>query len=393
MTFVELTAVPPAESSHRLQLQRNFADCRRLTLELVQGCDRDTLCTQSHPDFSPVGWHLGHIAFTESLWILEQLAGQRCRFPQYKKLFAADGLPKAERQNLPNLSELLAFLADVRAEVEQYLAIAPLSESERRLWHWLLQHESQHCETIAIVLAMHNRYTLPNASPPVAAAGDEVLIDGELTDEVLIPAGPCELGYNGIEAIDNETPAYTVELADFWIDRGLVTQADYRRFIDAGYDSPRWWTPEGWRWCQQSQVRQPLYWREDPQWDGVPVCGVSWYEADAYARFVHKRLPTEAEWEKAARVLLMQNSLSMQNSPGDSLGDRWQWTSTWFAPYPRFAAYPYPGYSQVYFDGAHRVLRGGSRATRPWALRPTFRNWYHPHMQQMFSGIRCARSA
>ena len=127
-------------------------------------------------------------------------------------------------------------------------------------------------------------------------------------------------------------------------------------------------------------TEHPLYWNADRSVDRSAVCGVSWYEADAYARFVGKRLPTESEWEKAA---LIQNML----------GEVWQWTSTWFAPYPDFESYPYPGYSQTYFDQAHRVLKGGSWATFPWAMRNAFRNWYYPHVREIFSGFRCVCSA
>jgi formylglycine-generating enzyme required for sulfatase activity len=172
------------------------------------------------------------------------------------------------------------------------------------------------------------------------------------------------------------------------------------------------------------QVTQPLYWKDELEWEHHPVQGVSWYEADGYARFVGKRLPTEMEWEKAASW----NQLTKQRQPYpwgkaepaghcnhhqaighttpvdaypegkssygcyDLLGNVWEWTDSWFDGYNGFTSYPYRGYSQVYFDENHRVLRGGSWATFQWGLRCAFRNWYHPHVREILAGFRCATS-
>ncbi|NEO26333.1 MAG: SUMF1/EgtB/PvdO family nonheme iron enzyme, partial [Kamptonema sp. SIO4C4] len=179
----------------------------------------------------------------------------------------------------------------------------------------------------------------------------------------------------------------------------------------------------GWHWLQENPVSQPLYWCDAPEWEEHPVCGVSWYEAEAYANFVGKRLPTEAEWEKAAcwhpeqgnnwlypwgnaapttqccnHNTMVGHTTPVNAYPGgqspsgcwDMLGNVWEWTNSWFAGYSGFQYFPYKGYSQVYFDGQHRVLRGGSWATRPWAIRSSFRNWYHPWVRQLFVGFRCA---
>ncbi|WP_254721666.1 DinB family protein [Kovacikia minuta] len=138
----------------RIQLRQWMQQCRQATLHLFVGVDYETLCHQAHPDFSPIGWHLGNIAYTESLWLLEKCAGQSPQFPQYRRLFAADGLPKAERVHLPSLPEIQEYLDAVRIQVFDYLEQAPLDQQER-LWRWLLQHESQHAETIALVLELH----------------------------------------------------------------------------------------------------------------------------------------------------------------------------------------------------------------------------------------------
>lgn len=398
--------------------------CRDSTLSLVQGLTETEFCQQAHTAFSPVGWHLGHIAFTESLWLLEQLQRSPCPYPQYQKLFAADGLPKAERENLPDLPTILAFMGDIRDRTLAYLEIAPLDQ-QLRLWRWLLQHESQHAETASYLLTLHRWPTTAATQPPDVFDSSPLPAWGPASTDgmVFIPGGDLRLGADTTEALDNERPSYIVHVEDFWIDQAPVTVADYAEFIAAGgYHNSQWWHPDGWLWRQRDQITQPLYWSTESTFASTPVCGVSWYEADAYACFVGKRLPTEAEWERAARWHPTQQTLQPMPWGNERLSDRhgnfgarhggvtpvgqfpdgrsatgcvdllgnvWEWTNTWFEGYPGFQAFPYHGYSQAYFDRAHRVLRGGSWATRPWALRPTFRNWYHPHVQQVFAGFRC----
>ncbi len=397
-----------------------FRECRAKTLALFEGIDEATFCRQVHPDFSPVGWHLGHIAYTESLWILERTAGWRCMFPQYRKLFAADGLSKSERVKLPALQEIYYYLNTVRDKVLHYLQVADL-ETEAPLWHFLLQHESQHSEIITFVLEMDKRNKRCGEFLPTWGVTQE---SASLENEMIeIPAGEFEMGSDLPEALDNERPVHRVYLEAYFIDRYPVTNAQYRVFIAAGgYKNPQWWSTAGWEWLQKEQVTQPLYWCDRPDFDRHPVCGVSWYEAEAYCRFAGKRLPTEAEWEKAAiwdtkancrRIYPWGNVQPKvefgnfdttigtttpvdaypegQSACGlyDCLGNVWEWTASWFDGYEGFRYYPYIGYSQVYFDNQHRVLKGGSWATRPWVLRGSFRNWYRPGVRQILAGFRC----
>jgi gamma-glutamyl hercynylcysteine S-oxide synthase len=403
--------------------------CRQTTLDLFTQVDYNTLSHQAHPDFSPIGWHLGHIAYTESLWILERLAGCAPQFPEYHQLFAADRLPKRDRVNLPTLDVIQAYLNQIRIQVFDYLQIAPL-HLQARLWLWLIQHECQHAETIAIVLALQNHpaqkpdfHTVPSPPNPDIALQSPSLFS---PDMVFIPPGDCELGNDQLDALDNERPAHRTTLDGYWIDRYPVTCGQYHAFMMAGgYQDPYWWSPEGWHWLQANPVDRPRYWVDHPDWQFHPVCGVNWYEADAYARFVNKRLPTEAEWEKAAswNESLQTRSLHPWQNPikatnyanlahhlkqttpvfaypagqsasgcFDLLGNVWEWTNSWFAGYKNFVHYPYPGYSQAYFDQQHRVLKGGSWATQPWAIRTPFRNWYYPHVREVFAGFRCAHS-
>ncbi|MBW4583222.1 MAG: SUMF1/EgtB/PvdO family nonheme iron enzyme [Tildeniella nuda ZEHNDER 1965/U140] len=434
--------------------------CRTATLALFQTVDYEAFCQQAHSDFSPIGWHLGHIAYTESLWLLEHFAGRSPQFPDYRRLFAADSLPKAERVYLPDLAEVQAYLSTVRAAVFVYLETAPLDEQER-LWRWLLQHESQHGETIALVLELIRRQEAESRGQETGGRRQEAegrrqkaggegggsqgrQKAGELKTQnskpllptphsplptppspmLCIPAGSFECGNDSIEALDNERPVHRVYLDTYWLDRTPVTCEEYAVFMAAGgYQDLRWWSAAGWEWLQAALVTEPLYWSDAPDRAYHPVCGVSWYEADAYARFVGKRLPTEAEWEKAAswHPIARQrqtypwgalepnandcngNHAVGQTTPVDAyptgvspsgcydlLGNVWEWTATWFDRYAGFEAYPYRGYSEAYFDGQHRVLKGGSWATQTSSMRCAFRNWYHPHVREILAGFRCA---
>lgn len=413
-------------NSCREAIRDAMTQCRYGTLALFEDIDETTFCRQAHSEFSPVGWHLGHIAFTEAYWILEHCAGGKPVFPDYHQLFAANGLPKKEREKLPSLVKICDYLDTVRTQVFTYLDTAPLDKQER-LWRWLIQHESQHSETIALVLQLQRwhlqeRYSEMWVKSPGEDLPSSLHPPGEM---VKIPAGEFERGNESIDAIDNERPRHWVYLDTYWIDRYPVTCSEYRVFIEAGgYQKDCWWSPQGWKWLQDNPVAQPLYWSDNPLWDNHPVCGVSWYEAEAYAQFVGKRLPTEAEWEKAASWegkvrrsrtypwgetepslhCCNHNNAVGQTTPVnaypagqstygcyDMLGNVWEWTASCFEAYEGFVSYPYRGYSQAYFDGQHRVLKGASWATRPWAMRSSFRNWYYPGIRQILAGFRCAR--
>ncbi len=407
------------KTEKRQQIKQWMQQCRASTLAIFEGIDYDTFCHQAHPDFSPIGWHLGHIAFTESLWLLERCAGMPSVFSQeYCRLYAADGLPKTERVKLPTLEQTCDYLDKVRTQVFEYLEIAPLTEQER-LWRFILQHESQHCETIILLLKL--QYTDAKYRKTKKEANYQLPITNYPMVE--IPAGEFEMGNDSIDALDNERPRHRVYLDTYYIDRYPVTCKQYREFMEAGgYQNSKWWSDKGWKWLQENRVTKPLYWVDNSDWENHPVCGVSWYEAEAYANFVGKRLPTEAEWEKAASwnpetgecstypwgetipdfQLCNNNHQIWQTTPVnaypaaksaggcyDMLGNVWEWTASWFDGYEGFVSYPYSGYSQSYFDAQHRVLKGGSWATRPWAMRCSFRNWYYPGVQEILAGFRC----
>ena len=397
-------------------ISQTLTQCRQQTLNLFIDVNRETFIQQSHPDFSPIGWHLGHIAFTEAYWILEYLAEYTALFPEYHKLFAADGLPKQERQNLPEFTKIKNYLDTVRNKVLHYLKTAPIDKQER-LWWWLIQHECQHQETISIVLQLH-KLNSNNFHPNQHSI--EVETPQSIPEMLHIKAGEFIMGNNSIKAQDNERPAHQKYLDSYYIDPYPVTCQKYQQFILAdGYKNPQYWSKEGWQWLQNNPLSQPLYWHNSLEFTNHPVCGVNYYEAEAYANFIGKRLPTEAEWEKAAQfkpevlknlneryinTLEKNNNQLFNTIPVDReienqsiwgchsmLGNVWEWTNSWFLGYEQFEYYLYPGYSQVYFDRQHKILKGGSWATLPWALRNSFRNWYHPWVRQIFAGFRCVQ--
>ncbi|MEG5035095.1 SUMF1/EgtB/PvdO family nonheme iron enzyme [Microcoleus sp. AT3-D2] len=428
--------------SCREAIYRDLQQCRRGTFKLFTDIDYDTFCRQAHPDFSPVGWHLGHIAYTEDLWLLQRCAGLKPVFPQYHQLFAADILPKKQRVFLPTLPEVELYLDAVRKKVLDYLEVAPINEQER-LWRFIIQHESQHCETVAFVLQMQRKKEEGSSATDLVTdltdfrdvrdrrkkKEGRLIADYQLpiTDSpaIEIPAGEFYMGSDAAEALDNERSRHLCYLEAYLIDRYPVTCCQYRDFMESGgYQNPDWWSADGWKWLQGEAVSQPLYWSENPAFSNHPVCGVSWYEAEAYCNFIGKRLPSEAEWEKAAtwdatnqtyRIYpwgeeqpngsLCNHGNNIANtSPVDAfpkgasaagcwdmLGNVWEWTASTFDAYPGFESSPYRGYSQVYFDGEHRVLKGGSWATFPQALRSSFRNWYYPGVRQIVAGFRCAK--
>lgn len=432
-------ANPPARPDRRL-LRAWFLEVRRQTLGLLaKVSDADFRC-QAHPDFSPVGWHLGHIGVTEAYWVLQQCEGRACLSETYERFFSPTGHPKTNRTKLPARSDILAYLATVRDNLLAVLDRTDFPQShpllqQGRIFRMLLQHEAQHQETMTLVLQL------------LAAGQDRPSQDGEpgwagggVFDEmVCVPAGPFLMGSNRLdETLDNERPQHKVDVGEFWMDRYPVTNAQFLGFVqDRGYHRRSWWSPEGWVWREKNAIEQPRYWHRQPGGDwaltglshtrplppDAPVMGVSWYEAEAYARALGKRLPTEAEWEKAASWdparghkraypwgverpdprrcnsdARQDGASPVQRHPAgasaygcmDMQGNMWEWTASWFQPYPGFCAYPYDGYSVPYFDHQHRVLRGGSWATRSHVLRPTFRNWYHPWVREIFAGFRCA---
>jgi iron(II)-dependent oxidoreductase len=263
----------------------------------------------------------------------------------------------------------------------------------------LVQHEHQHNETML--------QTLQLAEPGVYAPQRPAPAGEPARRTVSVEAGDCSIGFEGDGfAYDNERPRHRVELGAYRLDGAPVTNAQYREFVeDGGYSSRELWSEAGWEHRQSEGWERPLYWTADgrerrfdsiePLAGDLPVMHVSWFEADAYARWRGARLPTEAEWEQVAAEFEPErgqlDQLSFGPGPaGPFVGDCWEWTASEFTGYPGFEAYPYEEYSAIFFDAGYRVLRGASWASRPSVARPSFRNWDHPQRRQIFAGFRCA---
>ncbi|MBV9092716.1 MAG: ergothioneine biosynthesis protein EgtB [Streptosporangiaceae bacterium] len=432
----------------RERIAAELAGARQRTSVLTECVDEADLTAQHSPLMSPLVWDLAHVANQEEQWLLREVGGRDPMHPDMDPLYDAFEHPRAERPSLPLLppAEARAYGREVRGRVLDLLEVArldePLSFGSRLTgggfaFGMIAQHEAQHDETMLITHQIRKGHPVLTGPDPGPAPADA----SRLPREVLVPGGPFTMGTSAEPwALDNERPAHTVHVPSFLIDTTPVTCGAYAGFIaDGGYDDPRWWTEAGWQHRKRAGLSAPLYWRRDgAQWlrtvfgrtqpvrPEEPVLHVCWYEADAYARWAGRRLPTEAEWEKAARFdpatgtsrrypwgndepeprhanlgqALLRPAPAGSYPEGAApcgarqlLGDVWEWTSSDFLPYPGFTAWPYREYSEAFFGPEYKVLRGGSFAVSPVACRATFRNWDYPIRRQIFAGFRTARSA
>ena len=416
---------------------------RRRSLDLLAPLPDADLVRQHSPIMSPLVWDLAHVGNFEELWLLRAIAGTTPIDASLDDLYDAFRHPRPNRPTLPLLgpAETRRYIADVRGRALDALDGLAFDDGRPLLagafvYGMVVQHEHQHDETMLATLQLMDGegYRPVATSPPPGTPLPDA--------EVLVPGGPFVLGTDDERwAYDNERPAHVVDIAAFWIDVAPVTNRSYVSFVaDGGYDDRRWWSGDGWVWRRSTpDADRPQFWA--PQGTGSwarrrfgltedlpldePVQHVCWYEAEAYARWAGRRLPTEAEWEKAAswttgghkrrypwggdgaaadRANLGQRhfcpaavgAYPRGASPWgvqQMVGDVWEWTSSEFEAYPGFRTFPYREYSEVFFGSGYKVLRGGSWATHASAVRTTFRNWDHPVRRQIFAGFRCARDA
>lgn len=430
--------------SARDVIARDLTSARDRTLRLVDFDDTE-LARQYNPLMSPLVWDLAHIGQQEELWLLRG-GDQRnpgMLPPEIEDLYDAFEHSRASRVDLPLLSAADArrYLKMVRDKAFDSLDVLPDEQADDParggadpafVFGLVVSHENQHDETMLQALNLRSGAPLLSGSASLPAGRR-----GVAGTAVAVPAGPVVLGVDAVTepfSLDNERPAHTVELPGFRIGRVPVTNAEWRQFIDdGGYRRHEWWSPRGWEHRQQAGLVAPQFWNldgtrtrfghiEDIRGD-EPVQHVTYFEAEAYAAWAGARLPTEAEWEKACAWDPQASTrrrypwgsaeptAALANLGGDSLrpapvgaypagasaygaeqmlGDVWEWTSSPLRPWPGFTPMIYERYSQPFFDGDYRVLRGGSWAVAPSIVRPSFRNWDHPVRRQIFSGVRLA---
>jgi gamma-glutamyl hercynylcysteine S-oxide synthase len=420
----------------RVEIRAALERGREATSKLLEPVSDERLVSRVSPLQLPLVWELAQIAHFEELWLLRHLNGS----PPLEGHDAVHDALRCDGRNgeLPPLrpGDVRVYAEDVRERALHLVDHVDLDAPNALLrkgfvFGLVLQHELQHQETMlqTIQLDTGSEYPTRDEPPPDSAPSgpDEIHVDGSsfimgATDEPW--------------AYDNELVPHEVEVRPFFIDRAPVTNAQFVEFVaQKGYRTPKHWSAEGWAWREREDVTAPLYWelggdgwertrfgRREPLPLEEPVQHVSWYEAEAFARWAGKRLPTEAEWERAAawderrgrsrfpwgrEFMGYEANLGRQRfcpAPAGSYaggesptgcvqltGDVWEWTSSFFMPYPGFLSFPYPEYSEVYFGEQYRVLRGGSWATDPIAARTSFRNWELPERRHVFAGFRCAR--
>ncbi|MGO9322032.1 MAG: SUMF1/EgtB/PvdO family nonheme iron enzyme [Solirubrobacteraceae bacterium] len=353
---------------------------RERTLALVAGLDDEQLERVHSPIMSPLVWDLGHIAAYEDLWLAHRYAGLELLRPELATLYDAFETPRAVRGEIEALdpADARAYMAAVSARTAE--VIAERGAGDGVLWEMVLRHELQHSET------MHQTMGIAGLLPPEEQERMSAPLGAHEPGEgwLRIPDGAFAMGAaaEGF-AYDNERPRHSVEVPAFAIARRPVSNRSWMRFSEGGgYERREWWSREGWAWKEEHDItHHPSVSTGHPE---APVCHVSWFEADAFARTHGARLPTEAEWERA---------VTWTQRTGDDLagvGRVWEWTASHFDGYPGFVAYPYREYSQVFFGTHYRVLRGSSWATHPRVASTTFRNWDLPQRRQIFAGVRLA---
>ena len=418
----------------RDDIEALFRDIRARSVALVAPLTAEDQCIQSMADVSPTKWHLAHTSWFFETFILKPFGGRYGGFhPDYDYLFNSyyqaigprHERPKRGLLSRPPLEDIHAYRRHVEEAMERLIAeagddawnrITPLIELG-------LTHEQQHQELmltdIKHVFSCNPLAPAYRALKPLGT--DHRIEDLEPVEWIEFPEGLVETGFDGPGFVfDNEGPRHKVWLNGFRIASGPVTNGEFLEFIDdGGYRRPQGWLSDGWAAVQADGWEAPLYWRKaDDEWRimtlaGVraldptePVCHVSFFEADAYANWAGKRLPTEAEWELLAADCPVEGNFAASGHfhpiPGRAgegravqvFGDVWEWTRSAYSPYPGYkaAAAAIGEYNGKFMSG-QMVLKGGSAATPAGHMRASYRNFFYPPDRWQFSGLRLAEDA
>jgi len=414
----------------RVALLANYDAVRRATEALCTTLETEDFVVQSMPDASPVKWHLAHTSwFYEAFILPSKSAGEQAELRSHSYQFNSyynaigDRVPRPKRglMTRPTVAEVHRYRAAVDDRMRSLLAECDENEFQRLapLITLGLNHEQQHQELILTDL----KHAF-SANPLYPAFREAKRSDTQRSAPlgwVGYDGGLHEIGHRADGfAFDNEGPRHRAFVQPYLLADRLVTNGEYLAFIDdRGYERPEFWLSDGWFTCQAQQWRAPLYWEGTGTQrqlftlaglrkieESEPVCHVSFYEADAYARWAGARLPTEAEWELAAEPAPVTGNFVEDGAfhpvplapsgptgrPAQLFGDVWEWTQSSYSPYPGYR--PAAGALGEYngkFMCNQIVLRGGSCATPRSHIRSTYRNFFPPDARWQFSGIRLAR--
>ncbi|HUF37906.1 MAG TPA: selenoneine synthase SenA [Anaerolineales bacterium] len=425
-------------------LIHHLRDARKRELEVLSGLTPTQMAGQKMKEIEPPIWEMGHVGWFQELWTSRHLDGAPPIDPTADERYHSFSIPNAERWELafPTFKETLTYINAVLERTIARLERDDVTEEDVYFTRLAINHEDMHSETM-----VHIRQTLGYTQPEIAdTRNTPVPIETAYEPfDVRIPGGIYLLGAlkDGF-IFDNEKWSHPVEIEPFAISSTPVTMGDYLRFVEAGgYGDRSIWSDEGWEWRSSAGAERPAFWARDgegwirrvfagdaPLDPHLPMVHVNWFEADAYARWTGRRLPTEAEWELAAssepspdgrsfttvkrrypwgdeppdesRANLdsaAQGLIDVRSFPaGDSawglrgmIGNVWEWTASTFEPYPGFFLDPYETYSEPSF-GQQKVLRGGCWVTRGRVIRNTFRNFYTPDRNNIYAGFRTAVS-
>ncbi|MGB1665148.1 MAG: ergothioneine biosynthesis protein EgtB [Nitrosopumilus sp.] len=424
------------------ELLQQFKETRNRTLELVKNLEKDDFVVQTAPYMSPPKWHIGHVS-----WIYEAIISKIDKNYKFhsKELseylnsyYQQFGLPhdKGLRGIIsrPTTNEIFQYFNTINQKVEKFIETHELNDQEKKLIITGFHHECQHQELLVYDL----QHLLAEQYLPVRK-NKKSIQENKQKEFVKIKGGIFEMGYNGKEfSYDIELPEHKTYLEDYEIGIFPITNREYLEFMnDGGYETYKYWLSDGWEKVKSNNWKSPMYWEKiDDEWyvrdflgirkinPNEPVCHVSYYEADAYCKWAGKRLPTEAEWEKAACWNETKQEKTIfpwgNNTPTEEncnllesyhwgcteigtypsgkspsgceqmIGDVWEWTSSEFVGYPGFKT-GFDEYNDKWFTN-QKVLRGGSFGTPKMSIRGSYRNFFRLDERWLFSGFRCVEN-